>query len=74
MINADITFVNGDKGRLEPIAKVNSEQSFYVCDNENAIVVQDILEDIKNKRLATEFFPSLLEDLTVVMIDDDLEI
>ena len=45
-----------------------------LCDDENAIVVQDILEDIKNKRLATEFFPSLLEDLTVVMIDDDLEI
>ena len=38
MINADITFVNGDKGRLEPIAKVNSEQSFYV------VMIDDDLE------------------------------
>ena len=38
MINADITFVNGDKGGLEPIAKVNSEQSFYV------VMIDDDLE------------------------------
>merc|ERR1719237_576497 len=72
-MNPDMTFVCGEEGGVTPIRKVDSEQSFYVSDDEKSIVVQDILEELKDKRLTTSFFLSLLEDLTVAMIDDDLE-
>merc|ERR1719510_1633386 len=72
-MNPDVTFVAGDEGGVTPIRKVDSAQSFYVSDDEKSIVVQDILEELKDKRLTTSFFLSLLEDLTVAMIDDDLE-
>ena len=72
-MNPDVTFVCGDEGGVKPIRKVDSDQSFYVSDDEKSIVVQDILEELKDKRLTTSFFLSLLEDLTVAMIDDDLE-
>merc|ERR1711936_1354469 len=72
-MNPDVTFVCGEEGGVTPIRKVDSEQSFYVSDDEKSIVVQDILEELKDKRLTTSFFLSLLEDLTVAMIDDDLE-
>ena len=35
--------------------------------------LQDILDDLKDKALTTDFFLSLLEDLTVAMIEDNLE-
>ena len=72
-MNPDVTFVCGEEGGVLPIRKVDSEQSFYVSDDEKSIVVQDILEELKDKRLTTSFFLSLLEDLTVAMIDDDLQ-
>merc|ERR1712088_1066649 len=72
-MNPDMTFVCGEEGGVTPIRKVDSAQSFYVSDDEKSIVVQDILEELKDKRLTTSFFLSLLEDLTVAMIDDDLE-
>jgi len=72
-LNTDVTFANGDEGGVKIVRKVDAEQTFYVSDDEKSIVVQDLLEDMKDKRLATDFFLSLLEDLTVAMIDDDLE-
>lgn len=73
MLNPDIAIVNGEEGGIKIVRKVDSEQTFYVSDDEKSIVVQDILDDMKDKALTTDFFLSLLEDLTVAMIDDDLE-
>ena len=72
LLNPDIAFAPGEEGGVRPVRKVDSDQSFYVSDDERAIVVQDLLDSLKDKRLTTGFFLCLLEDLTVAMIDDDL--
>jgi len=71
MMHNDVMFANGDEGGVKVIQKTDSEQSFYVTDDEKSIVVQDFLEELKDKALASQFFLSLMEDLTNNMIDDD---
>lgn len=71
MMHNDVIFANGDEGGVKVIKKTDSEQSFYVADDEKAIVVQDLLEDLKDKALSTQFFLSLMEDLTTAMIEED---
>jgi len=72
MLHADVAFANGEEGGVKVIKKVESEQSFYVSDDERAIVVQDLLEEVKDKQLSVEFFLSLMEDLTNAMVEDGL--
>jgi len=71
MMHKDVVFAAGDEGGVKIIKKVEAEQSFYVADDEKAIVVQDLLEELKDKSLYSQFFLSLMEDLTNSMIDDD---
>jgi len=71
MMHKDVVFAAGDEGGVKVIKKVEAEQSFYVADDEKAIVVQDLLEELKDKALYSQFFLSLMEDLTNSMIDDD---
>jgi len=71
MMHKDVIFAAGDEGGVKVIKKVEAEQSFYVADDEKAIVVQDLLEELKDKALYSQFFLSLMEDLTNSMIDDD---
>merc|ERR1712059_23958 len=73
MLHADVVFVNGEEGGVKVIKKVESDQSFYVSDDERAIVVQDLLDDAKDRQLSVEFFLSLMEDLTNAMAEDGLE-
>jgi len=71
MMHKDVVFANGEEGGVKIIKKVEAGQSFYVTDDEKAIVVQDLLEESKDKALYSQFFLSLMEDLTNAMIDDD---
>jgi len=71
LMHNDVIFANGDEGGVKIIKKTDAEQSFYVADDEKAIVVQDLLEDLKDKALSTQFFLSLMEDLTNAMIEED---
>jgi len=71
MMHKDVIFAAGDEGGVKIIKKVEAGQSFYVADDEKAIVVQDLLEELKDKALYSQFFLSLMEDLTNSMIDDD---
>eukprot|EP00091_Calanus_sinicus_P000294 TRINITY_DN10221_c0_g1_i1.p1 TRINITY_DN10221_c0_g1~~TRINITY_DN10221_c0_g1_i1.p1 ORF type:complete len:412 (+),score=124.92 TRINITY_DN10221_c0_g1_i1:213-1448(+) len=73
MMHKDVVFANGEEGGVKMIKKVEAGQSFYVTDDEKAIVVQDLLEESKDKALYSQFFLSLMEDLTNAMIDDDQE-
>lgn len=73
MMNPDVTFANGEEGGVRIINKMDSEQSFYVSDDERAIVVQDLLSDVvKDRKLTVEFFLSLMEDLNTAMTEDDV--
>jgi len=74
MMHKDVVFAAGDEGGVKIIKKVEAEQSFYVADDEKAIVVQDLLEELKDKSLYSQFFLSLMEDLTNSMIDDDKDL
>jgi len=73
LMHNDVVFANGDEGGVKIIKKTDSEQSFYVSDDEKSIVVQDLLEELKDKALSSQFFLSLMEDLTSAMIEDDNE-
>jgi len=73
LMHTDVIFANGDEGGVKIIQKTDSEQSFYVTDDEKSIVVQDLLEELKDNALSSQFFLSLMEDLTNAMIDDDNE-
>jgi len=70
MMHRDVIFSSGDEGGVKVIKKVDSEQSFYVTDDEKAIVIQDLLEELKDKALYSQFFLSLMEDLSNVMMED----
>lgn len=75
-VNRDVMFSAGEEGGVKVIRKTDSEQSFYVTDDEKAIVVQDILEDLKDKTLSSQFFLCLMEDLTLMVEEnkDGLEV
>ena len=64
-------FVNGDEGGVGVVEHNIEGQSFYVADDERAIVVQDLLEAVKDKKLSIDFFLALMNDLTEIMIDDE---
>jgi len=69
----DCMFSNGDEGGVKLIRKVDSDQSFYISDDERSIVVQDLLEAVNDKRLSVDFFLSLMEDLTNSMSEEVLD-
>ena len=70
LMNPEIDFTNDEGGVA--VARHNIEaQSFYVSDDEKSIVVQDLLDEVKDKKLSVDFFLSLMNDLTKIMTDDD---
>jgi len=71
MMNPEVDFVNGDEGGVGVVEHNIEGQSFYVADDERAIVVQDLLEAVKDKKLSIDFFLALMNDLTEIMIDDE---
>ena len=68
-LHRDVMFAAGEEGGVQVIKKTDSEQSFYVTDDEKAIVVQDLLEELKDPTLTSQFFLCLMEDLTVMVED-----
>jgi len=78
LMHKDVMFSAGDEGGVKVMKKTDSEQSFYVSDDEKAIAIQDILEELKDATLTSQFFLCLLEDLTVMVEDSkdgmDLEL
>ena len=65
-------FSAGDEGGVKIIKKTDNQLSFYVTDDEKAIVVQDIQEELKDTALSSKFLLCLLEDLTM-MVEDNKE-
>eukprot|EP00095_Tigriopus_kingsejongensis_P012027 maker-scaffold593_size129216-snap-gene-0.30 protein:Tk12027 transcript:maker-scaffold593_size129216-snap-gene-0.30-mRNA-1 annotation:"transmembrane and coiled-coil domain-containing protein 7" len=63
-----VRFTNGDGGGsvMEDNPDALDEQ-FYLSDDEKSIVIADLLQDSKDKHLATDFFISLLKDLSEMM-------
>ena len=72
VMQRDVMFSSGEGGGVRVIQKTDSQQSFYVDDDEKAIVIQDLLEEQKDKALASQFFLCMMEDLTV-MVEDNKE-
>eukprot|EP00088_Acartia_fossae_P066531 TRINITY_DN8255_c0_g1_i2.p1 TRINITY_DN8255_c0_g1~~TRINITY_DN8255_c0_g1_i2.p1 ORF type:complete len:1085 (-),score=304.99 TRINITY_DN8255_c0_g1_i2:578-3832(-) len=70
LMHKDLTFAHGDEGGIKVVDKTNQEQSFYVSDDEKSIIVQDLLEDIKEPKLVVDFYLSLTADLTDMMTDE----
>ena len=70
ILHKDVMFSAGDDGGVQVIKKTESGQSFYVTDDEKAIVIQDLLEDMKDPTLTSQFFLCLMEDLTVMVEDN----
>ena len=62
LMHRDVMFSAGDEGGVKIIKKTDNQQSFYVTDDEKAIVVQDILEELKDTALSSIFFLYLLVD------------
>ena len=75
-VNRDVMFSAGEEGGIKVIKKTDSDQSFYVTDDEKAIVIQDILEELKDTTLSSQFFLCLMEDLTAMVEEnkDDLDV
>ena len=69
-------FSAGEEGGIKVTKKTDSDQSFYVTDDEKAIVIQDILEELKDTTLSSQFFLCLMEDLTAMVEEnkDDLDV
>ena len=73
LMHRDAMFSAGDEGGVKIIKKTDNQQSFYVTDDEKAIVVQDILKDTHplkkgldkkiNIRLSTPVFIGTLQTL-----------
>jgi hypothetical protein len=53
--------------------KVVAEHSFYVSDDEKSIAIQDLLEDLKDRKVTTDFLLSLMHDLTLMMVEAENE-
>lgn len=70
LMQRDVMFASGEEGGVKVIQKTDSQQSFYVTDDEAAIVIQDLLEEQKDKALASQFFLCMMEDLTVMVEDN----
>jgi len=70
ILNKDIAIANGDEGGVKPIARTEAQQSFYVSDDEKSIILQDLLEDLKEPKIVVDFYLSLTADLTDIMVDD----
>ena len=70
LMQRDVMFASGEEGGVRIIKKTDSQQSFYVSDDEAAIVIQDLLEEQKDKALASQFFLCMMEDLTVMVEDN----
>lgn len=70
-------FVAGDEGGIKAIGKEfkkAEEQSFYVDDDEKAIILTDLMQSNTDKNLGVEFFLSLLHDLTdLIQIENNEE-
>lgn len=63
-----IKFHNGEQGGIQMVYQPNElDEQFYVSDDEKSIVIVDLLQDCKDKSLATDFFISLLKDLSELM-------
>ncbi|TRY61857.1 hypothetical protein TCAL_11238 [Tigriopus californicus] len=63
-----IKFINGEQGGIQMVFQPNElDEQFYVSDDEKSIVIVDLLQDCKDKALATDFFISLLKDLSELM-------
>ena len=71
LLHKDVMLANGDEGGVKVMKKSDSEQSFYLTDDEKSIVIQDLLEELKDKMLSSQFFLSLMEDLSNVMLEDE---
>ena len=67
VMQRDVMFSSGEGGGVKVIKMTDSEQSFHVTDDEKAIVIQDLLEEQKDKALAAQFFLCIMEDLTVMV-------
>ena len=70
LMQRDVMFASGEEGGVKVIQKTDSQQSFYVTDDEAAIAIQDLLEEQKDKALASQFFLCMMEDLTVMVEDN----
>merc|ERR1719270_1496875 len=70
ILQKDVMFSAGDDGGVQVIKKTDSGQSFYVTDDEKAIVIQGLLEDMKDPTLTSQFFLCLMEDLTMMVEDN----
>lgn len=71
LMNPNLDFGTGEDGGVKVVKFDLEEQSFYVSDDEKSIVVQDLLEDIKDRQMSVDFFLSLINDLNDVMVEDD---
>jgi hypothetical protein len=69
-LHKDLLFGHGEEGGIVVKAKVSAEQSFYLSDDEKSIVVQDLLEDLKDPKLVVDFYLGLTADLTGIMTDE----
>ena len=61
----------GDSGGVTVGRKDIENSKFYVADDEKSIVVQDLIEDVKDRNLKTDFFLALLNDMTDIIKNED---
>merc|ERR1719187_177192 len=71
LMNPELTFTNGEEGGVIVVKHNIEGQSFYVTDDEKSIVVQDLLDDLKDKKMSVDFFLSLTNDLATMMTEED---
>ena len=53
LMQRDVMFASGEEGGVRVIKKTDSQQSFYVTDDEAAIVIQDLTMSLKNSPCVT---------------------
>jgi len=67
-LNKDMMFACGEEGGVRVVTKVANSQSFYLSDDEKSIVVQDLMDELKVKKLTVDFYMSLMADLTDIIV------
>jgi len=70
LLNKELIFGPGEEGGVKVLKASEADRSFYVTDDEKAIIIQDVFEDLKDKKLLVDFYMSLMADLTTMIVED----
>jgi hypothetical protein len=73
LLQKDLIFVCGEEGGVKAERRVASDQSFTVLDDEKSIILQDLLDELKDRKLKVDFYLKLMSDLTDIVGESEIE-